>query len=57
MLQCSVCRCYKLMKECWQYKQSNRPTFGTIRARLAQQYSPGNSQSVDFYYDTNKLSG
>ena len=53
MLQCSVCRCYELMKECWQYKQSNRPTFGTIRARLAQQYSPGNSQSVDFYYDTN----
>ena len=57
MLQCSVCRYYQLMKECWQYKQSKRPTFDTIRARLAQLYSPGNRKSVYFYYDTNQLSG
>ena len=43
-----------MMKECWQYKQSKRPTFGTIRARLAQQFS-GNRQSVGFYYDSNQL--
>ncbi|KAK7471676.1 hypothetical protein BaRGS_00035689, partial [Batillaria attramentaria] len=26
---------YDLMKECWQYKQSKRPTFKTVRARLS----------------------
>ena len=57
MLQYSVCRYYQLMKESWYYKQSKRPTFGTIRARLAQMYSPGKRQSVYFYYDTNQLSG
>ncbi|KAK7471674.1 hypothetical protein BaRGS_00035687 [Batillaria attramentaria] len=46
---------YDLMKECWQYKPTKRPTFKTIRARLEQQFSPGNRQSVDFYYETNQL--
>nr|KAG5693743.1 hypothetical protein BaRGS_002126 [Batillaria attramentaria] len=48
---------YDLMKECWQYKPSKRPTFQTLRARLEQHFSPGNRQSVDFYYDTNQLQG
>ncbi|KAK7095841.1 uncharacterized protein [Littorina saxatilis] len=47
---------YDMMKDCWQFKQSKRPTFGTIRARLSQQYgAPGNRQSVDFYYDSKQL--
>ncbi|KAK7096236.1 hypothetical protein V1264_005554 [Littorina saxatilis] len=47
---------YTLMKDCWQYKAAKRPTFGTIRAQLAKQFdSPGNRQSVGFYYDTNNL--
>ncbi|XP_070177763.1 tyrosine-protein kinase CSK-like [Littorina saxatilis] len=44
---------FDVMKDCWQFKQSKRPTFGTIRARLTQQY--GNRQSVDLYYDSKQL--
>ncbi|XP_076438828.1 uncharacterized protein LOC143277811 [Babylonia areolata] len=48
---------YGLMKDCWQYKESKRPTFKTIRAQLDKLFSSGNRQSVDFYYDTNQLNG
>ncbi|KAL8595489.1 hypothetical protein ACOMHN_000698 [Nucella lapillus] len=48
---------YDLMKLCWEYRQSKRPTFSSIRAQLDKLFSPASRQSNAFYYDTNQLNG